>query len=170
MAAGDRPCPIHGDLMELPRSSRYTPAEFVFFLDMYFRVQNKQPLKHDFNKIAKRVELHGDLKYLEHKIDAANAAELSFVAKYLLDTVGGPNAIVLLVSVIKNDVHAHVEVGDAIKRVYHPFEILGALRQAGEDVVGRSRGMEHDEVKRLLVKSHFHTAREKILGRRDPVH
>ena len=156
--------------MEPLRSGRYTPAEFVFYLDMYFRVQNKQPLKHDFGEIAKKIEFHGDLRYLEYKIEAANAAELSFVAKYLLDNVGGPNSIILLVSVIKNDVHAHVEVGKDIRPVYHPMEILAAMRRAGEDVVGQNRGQDTEEIKRLLVDSHFNTARLKILGRLDPVH
>jgi hypothetical protein len=156
--------------MEPLRTGRYTAAEFAFYLDMHLRLQNKQPLKYDLTEIAKGVEFHGDIRYLEHKIEAANAAELSFVAKYLLDTVGGPNAIVLLVSVIKHDVHAHVEVGERIKRVYHPMSILEAMRQAGEDVVIRSRGQGPDEIKRLLVDSHFRSARLKILGRMDPVH
>jgi hypothetical protein len=156
--------------MEPLRAGRYTPAEFLFYLDMYFRVQNRQPLRHDFVEMAKGVETHGELRYLERQIEAANAAELSFVAKYLLDTIDYPGAIVLLVSVIKNDVHAHVEIGEGIRGVYHPLEILGAMRQAGEDVMGQSRHLPPDEIKRNLVDSHFQTARSKILGQIDTLH
>lgn len=153
--------------MEPLKSGRYTSAEFVFYLDMCFRVQNNHPLKYDFDKIAKRVESHGDLRYLEHEIAATNAAELSFVAKYLLDTVGGPNCIVVLVAVIKNDVHAHIEIGESVRGFYRHQEILEAVRQAGENLMSANRGREAEEVKRMLVRSHFAAARDKILGKMD---
>jgi hypothetical protein len=156
--------------MEPVRSGRYTPAEFVHYLDMCYRAQSRRPLKHDFDEMARKVERHGDLVYLEYEIDASNAAELSFVSKYLIDTVGGPNAIVMLVSVIKNDVHAHVEVGDGVREVYRPMEILAALRQAGEDLLSRNRGVDSERLKRLLVDSHFETARLKVLGHFDSWH
>ena len=153
--------------MEPLKSGRYTSAEFVFYLDMCFRVQNKQPLKYDFKEIAKLVEFHGDLRYLEHEIPATNAAELSFAAKYLLDTVGGPNGIVLLASVIKNDVHAHVEIGDNVRKFYRHQEILEAVRSEGVELMSQNRGLQAEEVKRMLIRSHFSAARRKILGEMD---
>jgi hypothetical protein len=155
--------------MEPLKSGRYTSAEFVFYLDMCFRVQNNQPLKYDFEEIAKLMESHGDLRYLEHEIAAANAAELSFAAKYLLDTVGGPNGIVLLAAVIKNDVHAHVEIGDNVRQFYRHQEILEAVRAEGVELMSQTRGLHADEIKRMLVRSHFSAARRKILGEMDVI-
>jgi hypothetical protein len=153
--------------MEPLKSGRYTSAEFVFYLDMCFRLQNKQPLKYDFKEIGKFIEFHGDLRYLEYEIQASNAAELSFAAKYLLDTACGPNGIVLLAAVIKNDVHAHVEIGENLRHFYRHQDILEAVRAEGVELMDKNHGMQADEVKRMLVRSHFSAARRSILANAD---
>jgi hypothetical protein len=120
------------------------------------------------DKIVKKAEIHGDIVYLESKVQAKSTDEVRILAALLQRRLGDASVITLIA---RNGDYLFpgILLGQRLKGVYNAGEVHVAMAEALRTVADKNPEAIGDEIYDMACLACFAAVREKIFGPADRV-
>jgi hypothetical protein len=115
------------------------------------------------DEIVKKAEIHGDIVYLESKVEAGSTDEVRLLA-VLLQRRLGDTSVITLIARNGDYLFPGILLGQRLRGVYNAGEVHVAMAEALRNVADKNPRSAGEDIYDLACLACFAAVREKIFG------